>query len=185
MENMNDEKCYEMAQDEIVSGQAVQGLMLKAEIAAGGDEKKTRLIYLQARASQLYQEHLVELDAERARIHTEELEREKQQKLEREQQKAEEASSVKPNEIEEIVKLRPEMALCLQEISEFEASDPQRAKMLIEWYQKKSDQWLLRELRKVGGFRAAYWLAAIESHRRKLNLADVVLSKLPDKLPKN
>jgi len=56
MYDMKDEKFYEQAQDEIDSGDILRGLMLKAEVAAGGDSKKARVIYLQARASQLYQE---------------------------------------------------------------------------------------------------------------------------------
>lgn len=102
MENMNDEKFYEMALDEVESEKVVRGLMAKAEIAAGGDDKKARLIYLQTRASQLYHEHLERVDAEEARTHKEELEREKQQKLERERQKEEELQRQQATEHEHV-----------------------------------------------------------------------------------
>lgn len=62
--DMNDEKFYEQAQDEIDSGTTQRGLMLKAEVAAEGDEKKARVIYLQARANQLHQERLAKVKAE-------------------------------------------------------------------------------------------------------------------------
>ncbi len=58
MDDENDEVFFELAQNEIDSGEIVRGLMLKAEVAAGGDEKKARIVYLQARAKQLYKEQL-------------------------------------------------------------------------------------------------------------------------------
>lgn len=65
IDNVSDEKFYEIAQNEIDSGNIVRGLMLKAEVAVDGDTKKARLLYLQARANSLYNEELNKMEFEK------------------------------------------------------------------------------------------------------------------------
>ena len=92
--------------------------------------------------------------------------------------------SVNTEEFNEIVSVRPEMALCLKEAEEFNATEPARAEELKLWYQKKSDNWLMDKLTKPAGFRATYGLIAIEAYHRKLDLSAIIPAKLPDELPK-
>jgi len=53
-----DERFYEQAAEEFDTNAVEQGLKLKAEIEAGGDNVRTRLVYIYARAKQIRQEEL-------------------------------------------------------------------------------------------------------------------------------
>lgn len=56
LSDKSDEKFYEIAQKEFDAGDIAKGLMLKAEVAAGGDAGKARLIYIRTRAQELANE---------------------------------------------------------------------------------------------------------------------------------
>jgi hypothetical protein len=204
MENMNDEKFYEMAQNEIISGQAVQGLMLKAEIAAGGDEKKTRLIYLQARASQLYQEHL---DEQRVQIAETKVAvpawinfRDGKVRncpscghpfnLNDYREDAEEifCSACNTQLMKQAASLgqecnvlyeTPDTLNCLKEAVVFREEDPGYSKKITRHYQKQSDSWLIDKLENPKKTTPKFYgLMLEEACRRRLNFSEITL-KIP------
>jgi hypothetical protein len=53
LSDKSDEQFYEIAQREVDTGDIAKGLMLKAEVATGGDAGKARLLYIKTRAQEL------------------------------------------------------------------------------------------------------------------------------------
>ena len=56
LSDKSDEQFFEIAQREFDAGDIAKGLMLKAEVATGGDAEKTRLLYIRTRAQELASE---------------------------------------------------------------------------------------------------------------------------------
>ena len=56
LSDKSDEQFYEIAQKEFDAGDIAKGLMLKAEVATGGDAGKARLLYIRTRAQELANE---------------------------------------------------------------------------------------------------------------------------------